>query len=1065
MIRFIILIIALVATGSFRDLALSQEPAASSASSAQSEKKLLADQAKIEADFKEKTGLIDSETKKLAGASTLFEGESPPDSSTSISNAEGKAALVKASLGKVRAEVDAHRDEEQRRLDRVSEIPQLIENLNADKAKDSVANGTAAGDNALVDQKIATLQAELGYYRSAAGLLAAKGVYLVKRFAVIEGANTAWQGLVDNQRIVDAKEAEESAKATANAIKDDPETEAIAKETAKLAEESRVFTQKLIQANEDLTSLNVLSETISEQYANAQRRVNLLRDANLPIDPTTGRLLRAQRKDLPSPTGLRNRLRESLKDAAQMQLDLFERESELTRIVVEENEMGGAVEAARGKYIQQLRTVNKDSRDYLIALAELAGKFRSLSLETGAFAEFIDERLLWIQSSAPFSLSDLDEEKEAIGALVQSNPAGSIAKRCARSPLMLVAVLLAIGVLFYRLPVHHRILAEQGRMASRRKCYFIRPTVVSLLMTALISLPISLLAWFVFSRSGDTSEGVSLGLRYVSVFLTVGLFFLALTLPGGILVKHFRISDSKVALLRRHFRWFVFVMPPLILLSAALPIDSPALDAAGRVFFILLVAGPMVFFLRVLNPSRGLVQWHGEPSIRLAWTCFVLGLLTPSLLIIGAVSGFYASAQQLGVQLLLSLLIILATLFFTALLRRWILVSRRRMVAMEQGIPVTSELSEEDEERSEKEEAVKIEEQILRLLRVAGLTLAVIGLWGVWLPSLPALAVLDQVELWKDSSPSLAPVNPISAVSPLAGVANLDAPIAQAVGTNDDGVVSLQDLFFAILTLVLTLVAANNIPGLIALVFLRHFKLEAGSSFALTTTIRYSIMFVGFLIAFGWIDVTWGKVQWLAAAVTVGIGFGLQEIFANFVAGLILLFEKPIRIGDTVTVGDVSGKVTQIRIRATTIRQFNHRELVVPNKEFITGQLVNWTLSDSVLRVEVLVGIAYGSDTERTRQILLAVAAEDEAILVDPEPEVFFTAFGDSTLNFELRAQVGSVDDLLVTKSRLHFEVDKRFRAAGIEIAFPQRDIHIRSGLSQPEGQSSPEGNGKKLEA
>lgn len=302
-------------------------------------------------------------------------------------------------------------------------------------------------------------------------------------------------------------------------------------------------------------------------------------------------------------------------------------------------------------------------------------------------------------------------------------------------------------------------------------------------------------------------------------------------------------------------------------------------------------------------------------------------------------SGFYASAQQLRVQLLLSLLIILTTLFFTALLRRWILVSRRRMVALEQGIPVTSELSEEDEERSEKEEAVKIEEQILRLLRVTGFTIAVIGLWGVWLPSLPALAVLDQVELWKDNSPSVAPVDPFSAISPLAGVANVDTPISQAVGKIDGGVVSLQDLLFAILALILTSVAANNIPGLIALVFLRHFKLEAGSSFALTTTIRYLIIFVGVLISFGWIDVTRGKVQWLAAAVTVGIGFGLQEIFANFVAGSILLFEKPIRIGDTVTVGDVSGKVTQIRIRATTIRQFNNRELVVPNKEFITGQL------------------------------------------------------------------------------------------------------------------------------
>lgn len=1061
MIRSFSLVVALVVVGYFGGTAFSQEAVAL----LPPEKELLADQVKIEAGFKEKTGLIESEAKQLADASTLFEGEELPDDSIPISEAVLKSSSeqVKTSLAKVRAGVAAHRDEQRRRLDRVSQIPQMIGNLNADKAKNAVVNGADTGDSELVNQEIATLQEELNYYRASAGLFAAKGVYLGKRLAALEGSNTVWQGLVDNQRIADAQEAEVAAKEKVNTIQSDPETKEIVKETAKLAEESRVLTQKLIQTNEDLLSLNALKQTISDQYTNAKRRVDLLADAKIPIDPTTGRLLRGQRKDLPSAAGLRNRLRESLKEGAQVQLDLFERESELTRIVVEEDEKGGPIEAARDSYIQQLRTINKDSRDYLTALSELAGKLRSFSLETSEFSEYIDERLLWIQSSTPFSLSDFGEEREAIRALVKANHGAVILNGCLQSPFLLGAVLLVIGLLCYRLPAYHRILVEQGRIASRRKCYFIRPTLISLLMTCLISLPIPLLAWFIFSRSGDASEGVSVGLRNVSAFLTVILFSLALTLPNGVLAKHFQVTDSKVALLRRNLGWFVFVMPLLIFLSVALAIDSLELDVAGRIFFILLVAGPMIFFLRILNPSLGLVQWHGEPSERLAWACFLIGLFVPALLIIGALSGFYASAQQLRVQILLSVLIVLVILFFTALLHRWILVSRRRMVAIEQEIPVTSELSEEDEEWSDKEEAVKIEEQTLRLVGVAAISIAVVGLWGVWLPSLPALAVLDQVTLWEDSSVSAATIDPLSALSPLTGVEKLEAPVSKEINKFDDGVVSLQDLLFAILTLVLTFVAANNIPGLIALVFLRHIKLEAGSSFALTTTIRYSIMFVGFLIAFDWIDITWGKVQWLAAAVTVGIGFGLQEIFANFVAGLILLFEKPIRIGDTVTVGDVSGKVTQIRIRATTIRQFNHRELVVPNKEFITGQLVNWTLSDSVLRVEVLVGIAYGSDTEKARQILLDVAADDEAILDDPEPVVLFTAFGDSSLSFELRAQVGRVEDLLATESRMHFEVDKLFREAAIEIAFPQRDIHIRSGLPQISEQASAEGDAKTL--
>ncbi|MEC5126901.1 mechanosensitive ion channel domain-containing protein [Verrucomicrobiales bacterium BCK34] len=1077
MTRPLFLVLALTVLGGFSGIVLSQEAAApappekpaTAPAEKPSGKEAIEAEAKIEAGFKEKTKAIASATEKLAGASTLLEGEGMPDNSTAIDKAtlRERAALVKASLDKVRVELQAHRDEEQRRLDRMNEIPQLIETLNSNRAKDSVEKGAAADSSELVDQKIAALQAERDYYRAAAGLFAANGVYLGKRSAALELSNTAWQALVDNERIADAKEAEESAKENVKTIKDDPKAEAIAKETAKLAEESRVLTQDLIEAKEELSSLTVLRQVVSDQYANAKRRVNLLRDAKLPIDSTTGRLLRSQRKDLPSPTALRNQLRESLRDAAQVQLDLFERESDLTRNAIEEDENGGAVEAARTRLVDQLRKINKDSRDYLSTLSETAAELRGLSLETEQFAEYIDERLLWIQSSAPIALSDINEERQAIATMLKARPLEGLWKRMIGAPVLLVVAIAILGLLCYRLPAHHRILEEQGRIAERRSCHFIRPTLISLLMTLLIAMPIPFVSWYLFSRAGDTSAGVVEGLRNLSAFLTLIMFFLALTLPDGILVKHIGVSEDRVSLLRRNLKWVAVVIPPLIFLANALPVDSPSLDSAGRIFFIFLVACPMIFFIRILNPARGLVRLHGEPSERLAWICFLLGLFLPALLIIGAASGFYASVQQLRIQILLSVLIVVTVLFLMALLHRWILVSRRRMVASRKEIPSVSSLQEEGEESHEKEEVVKIEEQTLRLVRAAGITFAVFGLWGVWLSSLPALAVLDSVTLWKDSSPPQVQttVNPLESVTSLSGVSDSEASESVKVSKIDNGVVSLQDLLFAMLTLVLTFVAANNIPGLIALAFSRHLRIDAGNSFAITTTIRYLIMFVGFIIAFAWIDITWGKVQWLAAAVTVGIGFGLQEIFANFVAGLILLFEKPIRIGDTVTVGDVSGKVTQIRIRATTIRQFNHRELVVPNKEFITGQLVNWTLSDSVLRVEVLVGIAYGSDTERARQILYDVAAEDESILDNPEPRVLFTAFGDSTLNFELRAQVGAVEDLVTTQSRLHFEIDKRFREAGIEIAFPQQDIHIRSGLPHMVAQVSAEGEEKELGA
>jgi potassium efflux system protein len=178
---------------------------------------------------------------------------------------------------------------------------------------------------------------------------------------------------------------------------------------------------------------------------------------------------------------------------------------------------------------------------------------------------------------------------------------------------------------------------------------------------------------------------------------------------------------------------------------------------------------------------------------------------------------------------------------------------------------------------------------------------------------------------------------------------------------------------------------------------------------------------------------------------TVGLGFGLQEIFGNFISGLIILMERPVRIGDTVTVGDITGTVTRIQIRATTIRDWDRKELVVPNKEFITGKLINWSLSDPILRLVIPVGIAYGSDTKLAHETLLKVAAEHPNVLDEPEPKSLFMGFGDSSLMFELRVFIPSVEYYIPVIDEVHTAIDEAFRKAKIEIAFPQRDLHVRS--------------------
>lgn len=175
----------------------------------------------------------------------------------------------------------------------------------------------------------------------------------------------------------------------------------------------------------------------------------------------------------------------------------------------------------------------------------------------------------------------------------------------------------------------------------------------------------------------------------------------------------------------------------------------------------------------------------------------------------------------------------------------------------------------------------------------------------------------------------------------------------------------------------------------------------------------------------------------------VGLGFGLQEIVANFICGLIVLFERPFRVGDTVTVGETSGTVSRIRIRATTITDWERRELIVPDKEFITGKLINWSLSDPIPRIKIPVGIAYESDTDLAEKLLLDAARENPLVLKEPESSVIFVGFGDNSLNFEVRGFINNINDWNPIVHTLNRQINREFKKAGITISFPQRDVHL----------------------
>jgi len=221
--------------------------------------------------------------------------------------------------------------------------------------------------------------------------------------------------------------------------------------------------------------------------------------------------------------------------------------------------------------------------------------------------------------------------------------------------------------------------------------------------------------------------------------------------------------------------------------------------------------------------------------------------------------------------------------------------------------------------------------------------------------------------------------------------------------------------------------------------------MERGVRISVGRLIQYFIVFIGFLLAIMILGLDLTKLTIILSALGVGIGFGLQGIVNNFISGLILLFEQPVRIGDIIEMTGMWAEIKRIGLRSTTVRTYNESEVIIPNANLVSNEVTNWTLSNHQARLTIPVGVAYGSDIPRVIETLMACAAEHDMITKTPSPQVLFRSFGESSLDFELHVWITDVHNRLVAASQLHEEIDRRFRKANIEIAFPQRDLHLRS--------------------
>ena len=231
---------------------------------------------------------------------------------------------------------------------------------------------------------------------------------------------------------------------------------------------------------------------------------------------------------------------------------------------------------------------------------------------------------------------------------------------------------------------------------------------------------------------------------------------------------------------------------------------------------------------------------------------------------------------------------------------------------------------------------------------------------------------------------------------------------------------------------------------------LKRFNLKEGIRYTLRRLTEYTFIFVGVIVAFQFVGIDLSGLAVVFGLLSVGIGFGLQNVTANFVSGLVILFERPIRIGDRVTVGDVEGDVEEINMRATKIRTLNNIAIIVPNSEFTSSNIINWSHGDPRIRLDIDVGVSYGSDLDLVLKSLKEVALENEKVLDNPAPDVLLSEFGDSSWDMKLRLWIDNPKGHHFIRSEINCAIVRKFRERGIEIPFPQRDLHVRSPLPVP---------------
>jgi potassium efflux system protein len=966
----------------------------------------------------------------------------------------------------------------QRLADAKRELDKAEEELKAPVAPDdtpAVAEArrwAAHAQAAALAAEVRMLEDEILSQPARLDLLRAQSEQAGRRLEATRSAFLALEDQVNDRRRAEAEQAKDEAKAAERDVAGKhPALRHLAERNAGLGDGLEKVAGSLETLTNEQQATERLAKRIDDDFRNAKKKLEVG-----GLSEALGRVLIQQKRTLPNARDYARKeaaLEDTIGSAGLRQIQYAEERRDLRNPdLYVEALLATVPESERAGIRAELQTLATSRRDlldkavstqesYLRGLAELVFLYRQLQGSITAYDQFLTERLLWVRSNPPVTLGMLAQLPSELAELFApgawAHTAVALRDGLLSSPLLALALAGVVVLLSQRWRIRRR-LVDAGKNVGRISADGFPATAQALGWTALLALgmpallaiagaailsqplpvPTSAMGMLLLDRplgGAGISRSAGAALQALAVPLFILSSFRLLCMPGGVAAVHFRWAEPTCRLLRRRILALTLTVLPAAFLAILVIGHDSLRDASGLgvLVFAAISLSWSVFFYRVLHPTKGALNGHltAHPRglmarTRYLWFPFLVAL--PVWLTALAMRGFLYTAGSVTASMIQTVYLVMGLVVAHALVVRWLLLVRRRLTlkALRERRAAERAAAAQEEEGGD-EPTLQIEEpevdlaalseESAKLLNAAIVMGGALGVWVIWSAILPALNVFNEVTLWHYT--------------------------ATVEGVDKSVPLTLADAGLGLVLIFLTVVATRRLPALLEIVLLHRLEVTSADRFTVTTLSRYAIATIGALLIFNALGGNWSQVQWLVAALGVGIGFGLQEIVANFISGLIILFERPLRVGDAVTVGDISGVVSRIQIRATTITTWDRRELLVPNKEFITGRLLNWSLTDPITRIEVPVGVDYGADVQRAMQLMLEVAQDHPRVLEDPRPNVSFESFGDNSLMLYLRCFVASYDYRVATRSELHSTLYERLREAGIGIAFPQRDVHL----------------------